>query len=566
MVLTKKATRNKLLIWVVSFLVLTSEVSFSEEDLDSKLEVTANSEELVSDENQPNPKKLYTIKLHHKNKSSESLVYASFDESQQKYAVVCQSEDDRYQDALERCEDLKDDINIGSSIKIAGFRRNTKDFKASEYRDQNKIWQLFSKLVFKNYPVNLDVLLPETKSKELFNVAMDDVDYGSNQDMETGANSKTRSKAESVLNSEYSTDDGNMFQPDEHTISNLESNITPSNKIIAGASIGAGFIAVNFLGNDEIFYSSKVSEIAPEPNLILNANGVQWERYIPDGNVKKIMETYDRFFAEKVTDNIFTYDDFEEAVAEKASFKLITIDNTRTIKPTKELGGGGSKKFYDIGKDEALAIIKGDHQHYDELMMLRYVETLNILTNKIKPAVIRWKVGGVQYSRATYTAPSFNSYAQRDAFVLDSKNVREVVDRLGENKILPEGANSFELENWDKPLKLLVEDIRTLVDNGVSTQGDTLNAILVGKGNDWHKGSDGYDGYEVRAFPFDFSSKYYYKQFPVKEALSVEDERGMLEGYIKLALFVQYNYNAHDLSEEWQELQKKLTERYLRKR
>jgi len=488
----------------------------------------------------------------------------------------------RYQDALERCEDFKEDINIGSSIKIAGFSRNTKDFKASEYRDKNKIWQFFSKLVFKNYPVNLDVLLPETKPKELFNVAMDDVDYGSNQDMETGANSKTRSKAESVPNSEYSTDDGNMFQPDEHTISNLESNITPSNKIIAGASIagasiGAGFIAVNFLGNDDIFYNFKVSERAPEPNLvservpepnlpvILDAK-VQWRRYIPDGNVKKIMETYDRFFAENVTHKISknAYEELSEVMEKHKAFDLITMDNTRTRISKKMFGDGGSKRFYDIGNDEALAIIKGDHQHYDELMMLRYLETLDIPTNEIKPAVIHWEYEGVQYSRATYIAPSFNSYIKQDAFVLDKKKPFEVFDRLGEKKILPEGAEAFILENWDNPLKLLVDDIRTLVDNGVSIHSDTLNAILVGKGNKWNKG---FAEYEVRAFPFDFSFKSVeYKQLPVKKALSMDEERSMLERYIYLALFVQYNFKAHDIPEEWHQLKKRLTKRYLRKR
>ncbi|USE35045.1 hypothetical protein [Endozoicomonas sp. SCSIO W0465] len=307
----------------------------------------------------------------------------------------------------------------------------------------------------------------------------------------------------------------------------------------------------------------------PATNLpVIPEAKVQWQRYIHDDDVRTTMERYDRFLADNALHHPEeipkeAYRQLEKARGGDIPMELITPDSVTTIKLLEELGGGGSKTFYDIGNGQALALIQAPHQFYDELMMLRYLEKLGIPTNEIKPAVIGWKFEGVTYTIATYIAPSFSAYANQNAFVLDRKNYRETVERLNNKKVLPADQNPFSLEHWDEVLNPLVKDIRTLIDNGVSTLGDSLNAILVGKGTQFHSG--GPADYEARAFPFDFSDKYdQYDQLPVKKRLTTEEERKTLKDYIEQVVFVQFNAAAIFLPGKWKDLVDRLTERYLR--
>ncbi len=148
---------------------------------------------------------------------------------------------------------------------------------------------------------------------------------------------------------------------------------------------------------------------------------------------------------------------------------------------------------------------------------------------------------------------------------MDIKKTHEVANRLNGKKVLAEDKDPFRVENWDEVLSPLVKDVRTLVDNGVSISYDALNAILVGKGAQFHSG--GHAKFEVRAFPFDFSEKNKeFAQLPVKTPLSVEEERELLTEYIKRAVKVQYNAAAISLPENWKDLINRLAERYIRKR
>lgn len=312
---------------------------------------------------------------------------------------------------------------------------------------------------------------------------------------------------------------------------------------------------------------SKVIEDKPSPNLpVIQGAKVQWRRFIHDDDVRAKMESYDQFFAKHITNHPKeiakeAYRQFKRG----ASVDLITQDGTKTVEIKKKLGGGGSKVFYDIGDGQALALISGPHQQYDELMMLRYLESLNIPTNEIKPAVICWEYQGVKYTVATYTAPSFDSYVEQNTFVLDSKKEREVIRRLNDKKVLPHGQDPFLVENWDNVLAPLVQDVRVLVDNGVNIQGDALNAILAGKGSKFHSGSD--TDYEVRAFPFDFSSKHTeYSQLPIKRQLSFADERKMLKSFIAEIVGIQLCCDGRTGLQKEMKLIESLTERYLRKR
>ena len=146
-----------------------------------------------------------------------------------------------------------------------------------------------------------------------------------------------------------------------------------------------------------------------------------------------------------------------------------------------------------------------------------------------------------------------------------AKKISRLSSAWTAGKILSEDQDPFSVANWDKVLEPLVHDIRTMVDNGVNTQGDALNSILVGKGSKFHSGSDA--DYEVRAFPFDFSSKSVeYTQLPVKKQLSLEAEEKMLRSYIGEIIFIQFDSEGLTQPKKQTELIESLTERHLRKR
>ncbi len=280
------------------------------------------------------------------------------------------------------------------------------------------------------------------------------------------------------------------------------------------------------------------------------------------------MESYDRFLADNLSHHPeaipkAAYRQLEKARDGDIPIELITQGAVKTVKLKKPLGAGASKVFYDTGDGQALAMNVASHQFYDELMMHTYLEKSGIPSIKIKPAVICWEFQGTKYSIATYIAPSFSEYAKQNAFALASKTSLEVFNQLNRKKVLSEGQEPFRLEDWDEALNPLVNDIRTLIDNGVSKPGDAINAILVGKGSQFHSG--GPADYEVRAFPFDFSSKLFqYDRLPVKKQLTVEDEKTILKAYIKAVVFVQFDTNEFCLPKAWEDLVDQLVERYRR--
>ncbi|WBA83168.1 hypothetical protein [Endozoicomonas sp. GU-1] len=356
--------------------------------------------------------------------------------------------------------------------------------------------------------------------------------------------------------------------------------VASKTSLFFGRVVAALVTVVTFipsLGVDLVYaakslYDRKITKLqAPAPNLpVIPGAKVQWRRYIHDDDVKATMERYDRFLAENLTHHPNEIPKAAEQQLDKAAkgnipIELITEDGVKTVKLHKGLGGGGSKTFYDIGDGQALAMIKTSYQFYDELMMLRYLEKLGIPTNEIKPAVIRWEFESTKYTKATYIAPSFSEYPKQNAFVVDHKDCDKLAGQLNGRKVLPAGQDAFKLENWDEVLNPLVNDIRTLIDNGISTLGDACNAILVGKGNKFHSG--GQADFEARAFPFDFSSKAeQYDQLPVIKRLKAKEEQRTLKAYIEQVVFVQYDAKACFLPEKWKELAKDLTKRYLRRR
>jgi len=87
---------------LLTFLALIPKVSFSAESVKAGLDIGKSADSFPNDT-------LYEVKLHYKNKLSKSLVYAIYNTEQQQYKIVCQSEDERYQDAEKRCDALREE-------------------------------------------------------------------------------------------------------------------------------------------------------------------------------------------------------------------------------------------------------------------------------------------------------------------------------------------------------------------------------------------------------------------------------------------------------------------------
>ncbi|WP_257294940.1 hypothetical protein, partial [Endozoicomonas sp. YOMI1] len=329
-------------------------------------------------------------------------------------------------------------------------------------------------------------------------------------------------------------------------------------------------LAVDLAYAAKSLYDRKITKLqTPAPNLpVIPEAKVQWPRYIHDDDVKATMENYDRFLADNLKDHPDdipeeAYDHLYEDSYGNIPIELITQEGVKTVKLKRQVADGVTMSFHDIGDGQVLARNGASHQFYDELMMHRYLEKLGIPANEIKPAVIRWEFEGTQYTAATYIGPSSKAYAEQNAILLEIRSTDITVTRLRGRKLLPVDTDQFNVENWDEVLTPLVNDIRTLIDNGVSTLGDPLKVILVGKGNKFHSG--GPADYEARAFPFDFSSKrFQYDQLPVKKRLSAKEEEETLRAYIQEVVNVQFNYSAN-LPQKWEALVDKLTRRYRRR-
>ncbi|MBO9483254.1 hypothetical protein [Salinisphaera sp. G21_0] len=307
---------------------------------------------------------------------------------------------------------------------------------------------------------------------------------------------------------------------------------------------------------------------------------VEWIRDIHDGDVKTTMGKHNRFLANNVLHH-------PEAIPEAAHqqlvkalngdipVELITPDQNAftTFKFGEELRIGESRRYYDIGDGQALAMNNCPHQFYDELMMNRYLEKLGVPTIEIKPAVIRWEFEGEKYTMATYITTSFSEYAKQNAFLMHKRSTSEETELLDGKKLLAvdEDEDKYILtpEHWDEVLKPLVNDVRTLIDNGVSTHAcygisATHKAIVVGKGNKFHSG--GPADYEIRAFPYEFVDETtQLDQLPPKKRLTAKEEKEILRHYIELAAFVQFNPKAWRLPKEWKKLVKDLVERHIRR-
>ncbi|WBA83169.1 hypothetical protein [Endozoicomonas sp. GU-1] len=309
---------------------------------------------------------------------------------------------------------------------------------------------------------------------------------------------------------------------------------------------------------------------------------VEWIRDIHDNDVKTTMANHNRFLAKNVLHHPeaipeAAHQQLAEALNGDIPIELITPDQNAftTFKFGEELRIGESRRYYDIGDGQALAMNNRPHQFYDELMMNRYLEKLGVPTIEIKPAVIRWEFEGEKYTMATYITTSFSEYAKQNAFLMHKKSTSEENELLDGKKLLAVDEDKDEdeyirtPENWDEVLKPLVNDVRTLIDNGVSTRAcygiaATHKAIVVGKGNKFHSG--GPAEYEIRAFPYEFVDETtQLDQLPPKKQLTAREEEEILQHYFELAAFVQFNPKAWFLPKEWKKLVKDLVERHIRR-
>lgn len=198
----------------------------------------------------------------------------------------------------------------------------------------------------------------------------------------------------------------------------------------------------------------------------------------------------------------------------------------------KLLGKGGSKKAFSIGDGKALIVpnLSVDTTSYriweriicEETGMSKLLTSLGLLSLQLTPVTISLTEEGPSFP--TYVCQSFESLAQNNCFIIDTKN-RE--STTWEGKFFKTEEDGMKSENWDPIFDPLLTDIAIICVNNIPTPGDSQNVAIIKKG----------ESYEARYFGFDFSSKRQPLAIP-KKASSIDSNkmRVLLSNYLEYIL------------------------------
>lgn len=175
----------------------------------------------------------------------------------------------------------------------------------------------------------------------------------------------------------------------------------------------------------------------------------------------------------------------------------------------KKIGGGGTKSAYSLIGTSKVVLLPNEIDGYwlerefdrirsEELTIYKYLKSKSILSLKIKLCDVF--ING-KHKLGIYS-PSFESYIDKGAYVLDLKNPLSCCwdNEIEFNKTF------FDLESWIPILKPLINDLHNASENGLQfvPYYDNFNLIITKKGGSYHIGES---DYAVRFFGFDFTSK-----------------------------------------------------------
>ena len=192
----------------------------------------------------------------------------------------------------------------------------------------------------------------------------------------------------------------------------------------------------------------------------------------------------------------------------------VYIDNERVFDGSlARLGGGGTKTAYYLNGTDFVVLLPNEVDGlqlekifpricHEEETMYTYLGTNGLaLSLPVKTCVVTLENGKTLFG---LYAPCFESYVNRGAYVLDTKDIRLCCwDR--KLRINP---TFFDAESWVPIFAPLVQDLSRLAAAGIVPAGDCLNFIITTPAF----GKDHVDPlvpFQVRYFGFDFTSKRY---------------------------------------------------------
>lgn len=151
----------------------------------------------------------------------------------------------------------------------------------------------------------------------------------------------------------------------------------------------------------------------------------------------------------------------------------------------------------------------------EETLWTQLVRKAGIPALDSQAKILKFAIGEKTFSIPTYVSTDFNSFD--NAFVL------EETTPLNSYPEWVQPLQDMDLSGYIEAFKALWSDVCIMCRIGLNPSSDTMNSIIVREGNKWHSG--GSSPLEVRAFPFDFTSKVCKKSLPVSPLTLGSDER-----------------------------------------
>jgi len=227
----------------------------------------------------------------------------------------------------------------------------------------------------------------------------------------------------------------------------------------------------------------------------------------------------------------------------KKFVKIVDMSQTQILKITESLGLGGSKHAWKLENGQALIVpntalenlAKTDLKNWsrivkEEVEMSKFLTQVDILNPRSEQVSLSFIYDGKECTIPAYTSQSFQTLAeQENLFVVDCKNHKSSTWR-GQD-LFASKQERVDLKNWDALVMPLVEDMKKIVKYDIPNNSDSSNYAI----------QKTTEGYSVRYFGFDFSSKHSPLRIPT---LSQKDS-GMATGCFCRIVDSVVNYEFH---------------------
>ncbi len=211
--------------------------------------------------------------------------------------------------------------------------------------------------------------------------------------------------------------------------------------------------------------------------------------------------------------------------SENSTIGINSLPSEKPIALTRILGSGGSKTAVELEDGSALLLPNTDVDHpkdiarrwarivEEEVAMSDFLASIGLLSTSAEKVDV-FLSSDPDMSLPAYKMDSFNTLAQKEMWIIDSKNL-ESSSWTKEMKLFSKDTDIAEEAKWDEILDLLCQDIAKIVYYDVPALGDSCNlAIVKDKGH-----------YKPRFFGFDFSSKHYPIKIPTREASNISSDQ-----------------------------------------